>query len=80
MNTQKNTKSKKSHLETKSSDSFKTPLETLSAKDSNPIVGDVSTLNKKAVDYAVSKGIAQEAAISLIQQHYDNATILLTLK
>lgn len=45
-----------------------------------PIVGDVSLLNKKAVEYAVSKGIAQEAAIALIQQHYDNATILLSLK
>lgn len=78
MKTQKNTKSKKSPLEMKSSPSLKTPLETNSNLE--PIVGDVSLLNKKAVEYAVSKGIAQEAAIALIQQHYDNATILLSLK
>lgn len=78
MKTQKNIKSKKSHLESKSTNSLKTPLETNSNLE--PIVGDVSLLNKKAVEYAVSKGIAQEAAIALIQQHYDNATILLSLK
>lgn len=76
MKTQKNIKSKKSHLESKSTDSLKTHSES----SERPIVGDVSLLNKEAVEYAVSKGIAQEAAIALIQQHYGNATILLSLK